>query len=34
MNNKNSTITLLTAITDFITAIYNTIENATEKTSD
>ena len=34
MNNKQLTTTLLTAVTDFITAIYNTIENATEKTSD
>ena len=34
MNNKNLTVTLLTAITNFITTIYDTIENTTKKTSD
>ena len=34
MNNKNLTVTLLTAITNFITTIYNIIENSKEKTSD
>ena len=34
MNNKNLTVTLLTTITEFITTIYNIIENSKEKTSD
>ena len=34
MNNMNTIITLLTTITDFITTIYNTIQETTEKISD